>query len=307
MKFGDSGARVVAFQQALEAAGYPLPRWGADGQFGDETRKAAHAFAADHALARSGNNFGRVAALLLDGRIAPTPPPFVVDRRNTGAPTYGPRPWSTINGITLHQTATHFQRDAIERTGRLSIHYTTLRIPFEDCPEYCIATQAADLHMRVAQAQRVFNTTDVGIEIDGHFEGVKGDLRSYWRPKGSGRLPIELLEGQVRSTLELIAHIVETVAFHGGKIEFIHAHRQTADSKRSDPGEDVWKRIALPAMEAHGLSDGGEGFFVPQRKNAVQSGVWSSDGPGWPIPREWDPRRSKFGYYDRPLRPERHE
>lgn len=41
---GDRGDDVRAMQKALLAQGYKLPEWGADGQYGDETRKAVAKF-----------------------------------------------------------------------------------------------------------------------------------------------------------------------------------------------------------------------------------------------------------------------
>lgn len=44
LQVGDKGDDVRAMQQALLAQGYKLPEWGADGQYGDETKKAVTAF-----------------------------------------------------------------------------------------------------------------------------------------------------------------------------------------------------------------------------------------------------------------------
>jgi hypothetical protein len=48
---GSSGAPVTLVQQALINLGYQLPRFGVDGQFGDETRRAVDAFQRDVGLA----------------------------------------------------------------------------------------------------------------------------------------------------------------------------------------------------------------------------------------------------------------
>jgi peptidoglycan hydrolase-like protein with peptidoglycan-binding domain len=44
LKFGDKGPAVVKVQQGLIDAGFPLPRFGADGDFGSETKTAVEAF-----------------------------------------------------------------------------------------------------------------------------------------------------------------------------------------------------------------------------------------------------------------------
>lgn len=48
------GAEVGKMQEALQTAGYKLPRYGADGKFGDETAKALKKFQTDHCLKDTG-------------------------------------------------------------------------------------------------------------------------------------------------------------------------------------------------------------------------------------------------------------
>jgi peptidoglycan hydrolase-like protein with peptidoglycan-binding domain len=48
------GPAVAKMQEALQTAGYKLPRFGADGKFGDETAKALKKFQKDHCLKDSG-------------------------------------------------------------------------------------------------------------------------------------------------------------------------------------------------------------------------------------------------------------
>jgi len=50
----DKGPAVEKMQEALQAAGYKLPRFGADGKFGDETVNALKKFQTDHCLKDSG-------------------------------------------------------------------------------------------------------------------------------------------------------------------------------------------------------------------------------------------------------------
>jgi peptidoglycan hydrolase-like protein with peptidoglycan-binding domain len=47
LRHGDRGDRVKDIQEVLLALGYPLPTWGADGDFGDETEAAVRAFQSD--------------------------------------------------------------------------------------------------------------------------------------------------------------------------------------------------------------------------------------------------------------------
>lgn len=50
LKKGSKGVAVKVLQTALMSLGYNLPKYGADGSFGDETEKAVNAFQADHSL-----------------------------------------------------------------------------------------------------------------------------------------------------------------------------------------------------------------------------------------------------------------
>lgn len=54
LRKGMEGAEVKALQEALKAAGYDLPKYGADGDFGAETEAAVKAFQFDHKLVVDG-------------------------------------------------------------------------------------------------------------------------------------------------------------------------------------------------------------------------------------------------------------
>lgn len=315
VRFQGRGDDVRAFQVALMSLGYSLPRWGADGHYGEETLAAVREFIEDHGLDPTKGDavYDRVMTLAAAYR-QPLPVCFVDRRGMQRSRQYGVRRWSEITGITLHQTATCFLDDsdfhdmgkvsrAVERVAGLAIHHAILRNGFSVWSHHYEA--------EVAQAQRVYNASDVGIEIDGWFSGVEGDDRSFWRPEHSpDREPMVLTDKQARSCLDTIDFIVSEVARHGGEIKYIHAHRQTASSRRSDPGEQIWKRVALPAMAKHNLSDGGDGYYIPHRSERPKwdRNAWSDDAPGWPIPKQWDPRRT-YDYYasgpDTPSAPDR--
>src|SRR5262245_56154337 len=51
---GAKGTDVGKMQEALQTAGYKLPKYGADGKFGDETVKALKKFQTDHCLKDTG-------------------------------------------------------------------------------------------------------------------------------------------------------------------------------------------------------------------------------------------------------------
>jgi hypothetical protein len=74
LRVGSSGAAVQKIQQALIDAGFPLPRFGADGDFGAETQTSLQNFQRENGLEPDGivgpNTMGT-----LDTIIGPAPPP----------------------------------------------------------------------------------------------------------------------------------------------------------------------------------------------------------------------------------------
>jgi peptidoglycan hydrolase-like protein with peptidoglycan-binding domain len=68
---GSAGPSVTTIQQALVDLGYVLPEYGADGNFGSETRNAVVAYQADNGLADDGI-VGRDTIGSLDTQFADT-------------------------------------------------------------------------------------------------------------------------------------------------------------------------------------------------------------------------------------------
>lgn len=64
MRKGDKGKAVILMQKALMAYGFTLPRFGADGDFGNETLAAVEAFQVSLGLASTGIIGGVTASLL---------------------------------------------------------------------------------------------------------------------------------------------------------------------------------------------------------------------------------------------------
>jgi peptidoglycan hydrolase-like protein with peptidoglycan-binding domain len=54
LRVGDRGPAVVKIQQALIDTGFPLPRFGADGIFGAETKVAVQNYQKAHGLSADG-------------------------------------------------------------------------------------------------------------------------------------------------------------------------------------------------------------------------------------------------------------
>lgn len=297
---GDNGDHVLELQRALIRCGHEMPRFGPDGWAGAETFETVEEFAHCSGVEfdDTGDEIGDeiIAAILTAAAhtrsgIEGWPGPWLHDHRNDNRDKQrGKRAWDSITGITLHQTATCFLkswtpderaiRRAIARVQKIKAHFVILR-----CGH---ASYNAPLD-RIMAHGHAFNRHDVGIEVDGYFAGVHGDLATFWRPKSRPeRQPMMSSPAQVESTRQVVRHIVEIVKKNGGEIKYIHAHRQTHRGKPSDPGQLIWQDVALWAQAEFGLTDGGADYYVPHHRDKQPGGLSSKAGPGRPIPREWN-------------------
>lgn len=309
IRHGDEGKAVTELQRALIMLGHELPRYGPDGDAGDETFEAVNEFCRARSIPQL-PDFVEIPQVLVEvlltlGQIEialheirkheiveagpPALPSWMYDYRDKNTDRQGSkRSIHEVTGITLHQMATDFQgKRALDRVARIKVHHSLMR------DGRC--TYNAPYTRRMAQAQRVFNRTDIGVEVNGYYAGVDGDARTFWKPKSRpNRKPMDLTAELVENGRALIRFIVETVAAQGGEIRHIHAHRQTSRSRTSDPGELIWKALGVWAKDTFGLTyevDGG-GQYVPHKRN--RSGkIWTTSGPGRPIPTQWDPEQPR--------------
>lgn len=278
---GDRGPHVRELQNKLLVLGYPLPRWGADGILGDETLLAVAAFLHDRgqaagdatpaglsAAARAAIDAAYAQSLAGNGGM-----PMLIDLRasHPGRQQRGLRTWDRITGITLHQTASLLGEKS-ERWSDIPIHFGITR------GGRILYLNALD---SIVWHGNSFNSSDVGIEIDGYFEGVEGQPKTLWNPpENPNRPPLTPTDAQLEASRQTIAWICREVAAQGGKVTHIHAHRQSSKMRESDPGSRIWKDVGLWAQQTLGLSDGGA--------NWVQGGL--------PIPESWDPARKGVKY-----------
>lgn len=205
------------------------------------------------------------------------PPTNLVDLRKTSAQSHHgyatrSRPWSTIVGITLHQTACVLGERA-SRWKTVGAHYGVTR-----------AGQVIWLHdeNRIVVHGNAFNGKYVGIEVDGLYCGVEGRPDTVWNdPTTKIREQGQTLTMEAQhASWELIRFICSNVAKNGGEVTRLVAHRQSSMTRQNDPGEAPWKGIALPMIAELGLNDGGDGYVAGGR----------------PIPVEWDPSRTRHRY-----------
>jgi hypothetical protein len=199
----------------------------------------------------------------------------------------GTRGWDAVTGITLHQTAVDFGSPSHKGIVNVPCHAMTFQ-----------GGETVILHSprNVVWHGNGFNTRDIGIEVSCRAAGIEGVFskrrgasgpNTFWRSrKRPDDQPLEASDVQLASTRELVKYYVELVAASGGRLQFVHAHRQSAN-KPSDPGSRIWKEVGLWAQEECGLTSGPTG--------------WCLKG-GHPIPAAWDPRCDGVRYSKRVAR-----
>jgi hypothetical protein len=303
LKRNDKGQNVQDFQNKLLALGMKLPRWGADGDLGNETFAAFNMLSLAHSRAPdpdpemiSDAELAWVDSLitLLNTPHTCKPPDRLIDRRKFAGRTYdyGPRPITEVRGATMHQTACilSVSKDPA-RCDDIGAHYTIMR----PAGGYYSDGDVIWLHddtRRIIHGNE-WNTQCWGAEIDGLFAGIEGDPRTVWDdPKTPYKeTAVSVTDKQIESTCQLIEwRYYETLRL-GGKMHSLNTHRQSSANRRNDPGSKVAQEIVAVMMKKLGLTDGGPGFVLG-----------GPDG-GYPNPREWfpnDPTRSPYGYFDAP-------
>lgn len=276
---GSRDPYVTTVQKQLIELGFRLPRFGVDGDLGDETLTAYGAFLVAQGLREPADerpdSITPLGATALEKAYAALTQnglhPNIVDERanhpHTGRSVSMPyRPWANITAVVLHQTAAKMGENPSSWHG-VPIHFGVTRegkiIQLYDLTEVC--NHANGLNRR-----------SVGIEIDGWYAGIEGQLNTLWQPnKDSKRKPMDLPAVQANAVKDVLQWIVHTVAANGGKVTHIHPHRQSSKDRQSDPGSLIWQTIGWWAQQHLGLSDGGPTFTV---------------GDGLPIPQAWDDR-----------------
>ena len=302
----DNDTQVSDFQKKLIALGHDMPRFGADGGFGQESLVATKEFqdetkadlGDDDAFKDQGVGAKTYAAVFAaeipEKKIIAPPPPagFLPGKPPEGLVVTkdahplkkgrGTRKLKDITGITLHQTACVLG-EKHHRWYNVACHIAITRdgqIIFNN-----------DFIKKVWHGNG-FNTKTIGFEIDGHFAGLESlneetgewepDLKTYWRPKSRPeRMPVSITPEQVEACKEAIRWCHRVIKGAGGDLKYLVAHRQSIPSRTGDPGEKSWKLVALPMLEELGMSDGGDDYYILDSKKRA----------GKPIPEQWDAER----------------
>jgi len=280
---------AMRVQHQLIALGYPLPRYGADGEITEqgETWKALEDFASDHLpidLGADGLSPGKELDAVVDALLVMKPPPRavndvqVVDLTGEHARKHvkGLRAWKDINAIVLHQTAFRYLRrnEWYDLRAHIGIASTE--------PEIYVVNPLNALMWHA----NGFNAFSVGIEISGSYPGLSGRANTHWKPPSGYDArrhgPHEFSEVQAQATRAAIRYVCDEVARHQGEIRHIFAHRQSSKDRIGDPGQDVWQQCGVWAKNELGLDDGGSGYKI---------------GKGYALPDEWTGEERGVKYY----------
>lgn len=291
LRKGDRGALVTQLQATLLELGYQLPRYGADGDAGDETLEAVGRLLADHGRARADDPdpttvndvelaFVYDLAALLRKPADVAMPLGCIDRRPQAAVAlrargyvYGMRPWTQVTGVTLHQTACWLSdsKDPA-RCDAIGAHF----VVYPDGSWFW----NHDVNVMIVHGNGL-NTRTYGIEIDGNFEGVDGKHETLW--KGGGRRG-QITAAQVATTKAIVCWQGAVIAAHGGAQKVVLPHRVASRDRQDDPGSLAWQLCGIALRDELGLDDGGPGFAL------------HDSAGGMPIPEAWDPSRVGVPY-----------
>lgn len=200
---------------------------------------------------------------------------------------------STIDGIVVHQTATPMPintrqvRRARADAEKMGLDPAVLakarRLALAACH---FATTRTGLSVLTRPFRSYlwhgngFNFHSLGIEIEGLYPGIEGDLSTVRRRVR--HKVTELTDITVESARDTLAWACEEAPKDDIELKYIWAHRQSSPTRRSDPGEEIWKRVVLEyAVPVLGL----------KVQNAERRYSKSKKSRGWGarIPHEWDP------------------
>ncbi len=183
-----------------------------------------------------------------------------------------------VTGITVHQTACIFGPMAqpevrYRRALNVAAHATAFNTR--------VVVLANPLRWNVWHGNGL-NDSTLGLEIEGRFSGLldnpatieREDLRTAW-----GGIADPITPDIVETAREALRVLVELGRAEGMPLKYIYAHRQSSGTRRSDPGEGIWKEVVLEyACKVLGL----------QTKPALTM-VSKKGGPGRTIPLDWQP------------------
>lgn len=170
------------------------------------------------------------------------------------------RPLKQVTGVVLHQTGCEMPRKPAA-WNRVNAHYgiTQEGIAIKINPPEFMIWHAQGLSRR-----------SLGIEIEGNFEGIKGDPSTLWKGGGGPHYLNNAMEYAAEAIFFDIFHLLLD---NGLPFKYVNAHRQSYKNRVGDPGSEIWHKIGRDWLDHGDATDGGPDYFK---------------GSGKPIPREWN-------------------
>ena len=176
LQLGDSGPEVVAWQRALEAAGYSLAPFGADGDFGRITERRTL-------------DFQLAAGLVPDGRVGP------LTRQAMERPAQpAPAPASGSTGQSLGQRCVEWCRQAMAKENPPSAATLALWFSHAERNGKKLGITRGN-HCAIAQSVAALESTSKGENIPHRPRAAAKELRDDARSRGAWHDRAEVLAG----------------------------------------------------------------------------------------------------------------
>ena len=296
MRYNDKGKKVRELQLALISAGYELHTFGADGHLGEETWEALKDFSLDHDFVWAPEIEDSVIAAMVDQMDPVTtdaiakvpyydlihePIPSAASRKfNMRAGKVVQRVPTVVDGITIHQTGIRFgvnERQIARANGdeKLALAQRAKKVACHALAFDGFYAKTYPLEWYIYHGNGL-NRKTLGLEIDGLYPGLRDDpitveredLATIWEGTATA-----LTDSRVKAARAALRYLVEEGRKLGMPIKYVYAHRQSSSTRRSDPGEEIWRKV----VTEYGVSVLG-----------LETRTGFTTGMGRPIPDPWD-------------------
>jgi hypothetical protein len=181
-----------------------------------------------------------------------------------------------VDAIVVHQTACDFLGPyRYRRALNVAAHAVAYRdgVAILTCPPAWYMNGGNGLNPRGLHLECVGLLSGL-VDVDDTPQ--REDLDTTWQRRAATVLDDRAIESYWAG----LRALVESGRKWGAPLRYLFAHRQSSATRRSDPGEGIWRALAPWAEEHLGL--------VTMPRHVV--------GDGRPIPREWDSERGVGRY-----------
>ena len=188
----------------------------------------------------------------------------------------------TVEGVTIHQTAVIFGARAKHKAKALLAGDRSLAVAYrvaEDVPAHAVALDGrvvlrSPLRAYLYHANKLSGPT-LGLEVEGVYSGLVDEAeRTTW---GDASRITTLSKSRIDSAAAGLEELVRLGRADGMPLRIVYAHRQSSASRRSDPGEAIWRALR-PVWLDLGLVEA-ERFAI---------------GGGRPLPAGWGPYSGRY-------------